>query len=247
MLSVSCSAEVAHTLFVDIVGFSRRSMDSQRAALSDLQWALTESDSYRATCADDRLVRLPTGDGFALVFFGDHLLPIRCALEIARALNNRPGMDVRMGIHSGPCDLVRDLNANENVYGGGINEAQRVMSCGDAGHILMSYGAADLWVQRGGWEEWLHPLGEYRLKHGKTAILYAIHSSGIGNSRKPRQSILWRLRNWYLRTPLAFFIGYTLFCLAIYRTAYTRGQMDPRVGARHEAIQTYARPTHILQ
>jgi class 3 adenylate cyclase len=243
MLSVSCPAEIAHTLFVDIVRFTRRPMDAQRAALTELQRALNESETYCAASTGDRLVRIPTGDGFVLVFFGDHLLPVRCALEVARALKENPELPVRMGIHSGPCDFIQDINANENVYGSGINDAQRVMSCGEAGHILMSHAAADLWRQRGGCDEWLHHLGEFRLKHDRTATLYSVHSDEIGNPTRPRQSALWRLRNWYIHTPLAFLVIYLLLSLVIWRVAYAKGRMDGGIKRTTQQWSPYDSPT----
>jgi serine/threonine protein kinase len=135
--------EMAHVLFMDIVAYSQLPMDEQHRVLKGLQAVVRNSSGFTTAQREGRLISLPTGDGMALVFFGDPEAPVRCALEISRALRTHPSVKLRMGIHSGAVYRVADINANRNVAGGGINIAQRVMDCGDAGHILVSASVAD--------------------------------------------------------------------------------------------------------
>src|SRR5260370_21838710 len=135
--------ETAHVLFMDIVGYSRLLIDEQTQRLQDLQTIVRNTQEFQKAQLADQLLRLPTGDGVALSFFGDPEAPVRCAVEISRALSNYPNLKLRMGVHCGLVYRVADINANKNVAGGGINLAQRVMDCGDAGHILLSKRVAD--------------------------------------------------------------------------------------------------------
>jgi class 3 adenylate cyclase len=130
--------ETAHVLFIDIVGYSTQAMDAQRRLLEELQEFVRLTPEFGRAVASEDSLRLPTGDGMALVFFRDPVAPLRCAMELARSLVSRPHLQLRMGLHTGPVYRVADINANSNVSGGGINFAQRVMDCGDAGHILLS-------------------------------------------------------------------------------------------------------------
>lgn len=130
--------ELAHVLFMDMVGYSRLSMEKQTQLLGQLQDLLRGTSEFRRAEARGDLIRLPTGDGMALVFLRRPVAPIQCALEIARALRSLPQLKLRMGLHSGPVHRLEDINANVNVTGSGINIAQRVMDCGDADHILLS-------------------------------------------------------------------------------------------------------------
>ena len=136
--------EMAHVLFMDIVAYSTLHMDHQESVLGELQEAVRTTAEFARAQADDQLIRLPTGDGMALVFFHDPEAPVRCALELSRILRDHPDIKLRMGIHSGPVYRIADINANRNVAGGGINIAQRVMDCGDAGHILISNAEAEV-------------------------------------------------------------------------------------------------------
>src|SRR5581483_7160304 len=130
--------EVAHVLFMDIVAYSTMRMDRQQSVVQTLQDFVQNTTQFREATRSDELIRLPTGDGMALVFCGAPQAPILCALEVAQALRNQPELELRMGIHTGPVFRRADIKANANVAGGGINIAQRVMDCGDAGHILVS-------------------------------------------------------------------------------------------------------------
>src|SRR5262249_25384765 len=134
--------ETAHVLFMDIVGYSSKLIDDQKESIGKLQQIVLDTEESRRT-QKDALIRLPTGDGMALVFFGDPEAPVRCAVEISRALKGDQSFQLRMGIHSGLVYHLADINTNMNVAGGGINLAQRVMDCGDGGHILISKRVAD--------------------------------------------------------------------------------------------------------
>src|SRR6266705_6772011 len=130
--------EIAHVLFIDIVGYSKFSINDQRAAIDELTQAVRTSKQFQNAEAAGRLIKIPTGDGMALVFYKSPEEPVECALEISRALKEHPQLRLRMGAHSGPVSGVVDVNGRANVAGAGINMAQRVMDCGDAGHILLS-------------------------------------------------------------------------------------------------------------
>jgi serine/threonine-protein kinase len=174
--------EIAHVLFIDIVGYSRLSIDEQSAAIEQMNSIVQRAETYRRAEAERRLVKIPTGDGMALVFFDSPEAPVECALEISRMLTN---LAVRMGIHSGPVSAVVDVNGRANVAGEGINMAQRVMDCGDAGHILLSKRVADDLAQFKHWRPHLHELGECQVKHEKRISLVNLFTSEVGNSDRP--------------------------------------------------------------
>jgi serine/threonine protein kinase/tetratricopeptide (TPR) repeat protein len=179
--------EMAHVLFTDIVAYSRLPMDQQQQALLHLQEAVRETQDFAKAEAGDQLIRLPTGDGMALVFLGDVEAPVRCALELHRILRRWPEMQVRMGIHTGPVYRVQDINAARNVAGGGINIAQRVMDCGDSRHILVSNTVADVLDQVSRWKAALHDLGEAEVKHGIRIHLYNLYTEEAGNRELPQK------------------------------------------------------------
>jgi class 3 adenylate cyclase len=179
--------EMAHILFTDIVAYSRLPMDRQEQALLRLQEAVRATQEFKRAQISDQLIRLPTGDGMALVFFGDVAAPVRCALELHRILRQWPEMKLRMGIHTGPVYRVEDINAARNVAGGGINIAQRVMDCGDAGHILISKSVADVLDQVSTWKTALHDLGETEVKHGVRVHLYNLYTDEDGNREPPQK------------------------------------------------------------
>jgi class 3 adenylate cyclase/ABC-type uncharacterized transport system auxiliary subunit len=179
--------EMAHVLFMDIVAYSTLPMDHQRQVLHELQEAVRKTPEFVRAQSEGQLLRLPTGDGMALVFFGDPQAPVRCALELSRALRDRPTIKVRMGIHTGPVYRVADINANQNVSGGGINVAQRVMDCGDAGHILVSAAAAEVLGQLSDWSGKLHDLGEAEVKHKVRLHIFNLCTDDTGNSCLPKK------------------------------------------------------------
>lgn len=182
--------EVAHVLFMDIVGYSKLSMDVQQRALRQLQKVVRGTADFSRAQGNDELIRLPTGDGMALVFFGDPEAPVRCALEVSRALRDQPDVRLRMGIHTGPVYRLADINANRNVAGGGINLAQRVMDCGDAGHILVSKSVADILSQFSNWRGSLHDLGDAEVKHGVRVHIYNVFTADAGNPAAPSKLYL---------------------------------------------------------
>lgn len=177
--------ETAHVLFMDIVAYSKMLIDEQSACLQKLQAIVGKTDDFGRAQRTQQLIRLPTGDGIALVFFGDPEAPVRCALEISRALKECPEIQLRMGVHSGLVFRTSDINTNMNVAGGGINIAQRVMDCGDAGHILVSKRVADDLGQLARWASQLHDIGEAEVKHGVRVHLFNLYTDELGNPEIP--------------------------------------------------------------
>src|SRR5437762_8866403 len=181
--------EIGHVLFIDIVGYSKLLIEEQKERLGQLTKIVLGMAQVRDS-TDEQLVRLPTGDGVALVFHHSAEEPARCALEIAEALRKHPEIPVRMGIHSGPVSEVTDVSRRTNLAGAGINIAQRVMDCGDAGHILLSQHVADDLVQYRQWASRLRDLGECVAKHGVRLQLLNLGAERLGESElpaKPRQ------------------------------------------------------------
>jgi serine/threonine protein kinase/Tol biopolymer transport system component len=181
------SVEIAHVLFTDIVGYSRLPMDEQGRLLRLLQEIVRGTREFQRAQAADQLIRLPTGDGMALVFFGNPVASAQCAVEISRALSAYPQLKLRMGVHAGPVYRVSDINTNRNVAGGGINIAQRVMDCGDAGHILVSSTAAEVLGELSWWADKLHDLGEVEVKHGLRVHLFNLYSDELGDPHVPQK------------------------------------------------------------
>jgi len=181
--------QIAHVLFIDIVGYSKLLSDKQRELFQLLNELVRRTAQFRVADAAGKLVRLPTGDGMLLAFFTSVDAPVRCAQEIGRKLREFPQLLVRMGINSGPVDEVRDVDDRRNVTGAGINLAQRVMDCGDAGHILLSRRVADDLAQYSEWQPCLHELGEVEVKHGVRVDLANFFGDGFGNSKSPGKII----------------------------------------------------------
>src|SRR5438477_3382564 len=179
--------EIAHVLFIDIVGYSKLLIDEQRDYLHTLNEIVRETDSFRAAEAAGKLTRLPTGDGMALVFATTPDAPVSCALQITKALRSHPEVQVRMGIHSGPVSGITDVNDRSNVAGAGINLAQRVMDCGDAGHILLSKHVADDLEQYRQWRSHLHDLGECEVKHDVRVHVVNLYTDELGNPETPEK------------------------------------------------------------
>jgi hypothetical protein len=177
--------EIAHVLFIDIVGYSKLLTDEQSEALQELNQIVRNTEAARQAEAAGRLIILPTCDGMALAFTGSVEGPAECALEVSQALHAQPSLPVRMGIHSGPVQYIRDANARENISGVGINIARRVMDCGDAGHILVSKRFADDLAQHRRWQRYLHELGDVEVKHGVVVSLVNLYAETIGNPAPP--------------------------------------------------------------
>src|SRR5436190_11439325 len=179
--------EIAYVLFIDIVGYSKLITHEQRRLLELLNQIVREADHFRAAQAKSRLITVPTGDGMALVFYNTPEAPVECALEISRAASEHPELKLRMGIHSGPVSGVVDVSGRSNIAGAGINIAQRVMNCGDAGHILISKHLAEDVEQYGHWKRHLHELGECEVKHGVRVSVVNLCTEDAGNPEVPQK------------------------------------------------------------
>ncbi|HKS31230.1 MAG TPA: adenylate/guanylate cyclase domain-containing protein, partial [Chthoniobacterales bacterium] len=179
--------EIGHVLFVDIVGYTKLLIHEQLERLEKLREIARATETFRAAQREGKLMRLPTGDGGALVFRTSPEEPAKCAVEIARELKKHPELEVRMGIHSGPVKEVTDLSEQGNIAGAGINIAQRVMDCADAGHILVSKRVADDLEQYARWRPLLHDLGTCQVKHGVSLALFNLYSDAFGNPETPKK------------------------------------------------------------
>jgi len=179
--------EIAHVLFIDIVGYSKLSINDQNAAVEELNQVVRVSEQLQRAETASRLLKIPTGDGMALVFYTSPEMPAHCALEISRALKEHPRLHVRMGIHSGPVSGVVDVNDRPNLAGAGLNMAQRVMACGDAGHILVSKHVAEDLAEYDQWRPLLHDLGECEVKHGGHVSIVNLFGDEVGNPQLPKK------------------------------------------------------------
>jgi len=179
--------EIGHVLFIDIVGYSKLLIDDQREFLQQLNQIVRATAQFRAAEGDDKLVRLPAGDGMALVFFSTAEAPLQCALEISEALQSHSKLRLRMGINTGPVAGVADVNDKSNIAGAGINLAKRVMDIGDAGHILLSKRSCEDLVQYRYWEPHLHDVGQFEVKHGVKISVVNFHTDKLGNPQLPQQ------------------------------------------------------------
>src|SRR5215831_3847219 len=179
--------EIAHVLFTDIVGYSKLPIHQQRASVERLNEIVRATDEYQAAEASRRLITIPTGDGITLVFYDSPETPAECALQISRALKNHPELQLRMGIHSGPVSGVIDATGKANVAGAGINTAQRVMDCGDAGHILLSKHVAEDLEEYPHWQPHLYELGQCEVKHGAHVSVVNLYTEELGNPAMPEK------------------------------------------------------------
>jgi len=233
--------EIAHVLFIDIVGYSKLRINEQSAQIEKLREIVRRTEQYRAAKAEGKLLRLPTGDGGALAFRNNPEAPVLCAEEIARALKSHPEIRVRMGIHSGPVNEVTDLNEQANIAGAGINIAQRIMDCGDAGHILVSKHAAEDLEQYDQWQPYLHDLGQCEGKHGERLHVVNLYNDEIGNPAVPTKCEQKAIPGTTSSTKGGNRRGYSIVALAIAaltvlavaklvltpRTAHMRGRGGP--------------------
>jgi TolB-like protein/class 3 adenylate cyclase/Tfp pilus assembly protein PilF len=186
--------EIAHILLIDVVGYSKLLVNEQIELLQELKQIVRSTECFRAAEARGELIRVPAGDGMALVFLHSPEEPVRCALEISKALQDHPSIQVRMGIHSGPVGQVTDVNDRTNIAGAGINVAQRVLDCGDAEHILLSAHVAEDLCEYRHWQPYLHDLGECEVKYGLRLHLFNLYKDGLGNPQVPEK--LKRRRRW---------------------------------------------------
>src|SRR5215470_7164298 len=191
--------EIGHVLFIDIVGYSKLLINEQSERLQKLKEIVWGTEQFRLAQAEGKLLRLPTGDGGALVFRNNPEAPVLCAMEISKELKRHPELRVRMGVHSGPVNEITDLNAQANIAGAGINIAQRVMDCADAGHILLSKHVAEDLEQYAHWKPLLHDLGPCEVKHGVNVDLFNLYSDEIGNPKLPAKLQAVRKRRAHVR------------------------------------------------
>src|SRR5215813_9355095 len=207
--------EIAHVLFIDIVGYSKLRTNEQSAQMEKLREIVRGTEQFRIADAEGKLLRLPTGDGGALAFRNNPEAPVLCAEEIAKALKNHPEIRIRMGIHSGPVNEVTDLNERTNIAGAGINIAQRIMDCGDAGHILVSKHAAEDLEQYDQWQPYLHDVGECEGKHGERLQVVNLYNDEIGNSAVPTKCAQKTILRTTSSTTARNRRGYSIVALAI--------------------------------
>jgi adenylate cyclase len=186
MNSSDVKFEIGHVLFFDIVGYSQLLINEQSDQIQKLKEIVRGTEQFRIAEAEGKLLRLPTGDGGALVFRNNPEAPVLCAIEISRELKKHPNLHVRMGIHSGPVNEVVDLNEQANIAGAGINVAQRVMDCGDTDHILVSRRVADDLKHYARWRPYLHEVGDYEAKHGEVISIFNFYTNEVGNPKRPQ-------------------------------------------------------------
>jgi TolB-like protein/class 3 adenylate cyclase/Tfp pilus assembly protein PilF len=179
--------EIAHILLIDVVGYSKLLVNEQIELLQELNRIVRNTECFQAAESTGKLTRVPTGDGMALLFFRSPEQPAQCALEISQALKDYPRIELRMGVHSGPVNQLTDVNDRTNIAGAGVNIAQRVMECADAGHILLSKHLADDLVEYRHWRPHLHDLGECEVKHGLRLHLFSLYKDGLGNPQLPEK------------------------------------------------------------
>src|SRR5205807_253287 len=191
--------EIAHVLFIDIVGYSKLSINDQHAAVEELNQIVRASEQFQRAEAASSLLKIPTGDGMALVFYTSLEAPARGAVEISRALKDHPRLQLRMGIHSGPVSGVVDVNNRPNLAGAGLNLAQRVMDCGDAGHILLSKHVADDLEEYEQCRPLLHDLGTCEVKHSVRVSVVNLYDDQFGNATLPRKFETVQKRRTLLR------------------------------------------------
>jgi TolB-like protein/class 3 adenylate cyclase/Tfp pilus assembly protein PilF len=228
--------EIAHVLFMDVVGFSKLLINDQSEILEQLNQLVRDTPHFREAEAAGKLIRLSTGDGMALLFSNSAEAPVECALEISKALKNHPQIQLRMGVHSGPVNAVSDVNDRLNVTGAGINMAQRVMDCGNAGHILLSKRLAEDLEQYRQWQPCLHDLGECEVKHGVRVHVVNLYTEEVGNPEVPqkfrqakakeqaasRRKPAGRSRTWIAALIIAAALAVAGFYIFSHRSNWTR-------------------------
>ena len=211
--------EIGHVLFIDLVGYSKFSINDQHAAVEQLNRVVRASEQFQQTETASRLLKIPTGDGMALVFYSTPEAPVQCALEISRSLKRYPQLQVRMGIHSGPVSVVMDVNERANLAGAGMNIAQRVMDCGDAGHILLSKRVAEDLETHEKWRPLLHDLGSCEVKHGVRLAVVNVYADQFGNPKLPLKLAAQRRRTrmrWAAMTTTLLALAATVGGIAIF-------------------------------
>src|SRR5947199_5029829 len=242
-VSKEIELEIAYVLFIDIVGYSKLVTHEQRRLLDVLNQIVRDSEHFRAAEAKSRLMTVPTADGMALVFYNTPEAPVECALEISNAASEHPELKLRMGIHSGPVSGVIDVSGRANIAGAGINIAQRVMDCGDTGHVLVSKHMAEDLEQYGHWKRNLHDLGECEVKHGVRVAVVNLYTEDFGNPEVPQKFLQARhkaaavvekkrSRAWI------FAVGLVLVTAVIAAVAFFLSRRSAPVTTDRQAIQS---------
>jgi len=228
--------EIAHVLFIDIVAYSKLSVNEQHAAVEELNQIVRTSEEFQRAEAASRLLKIPTGDGMALVFYTSPEAPAQCAVEISRALKEHPRLQLRMGIHSGPVSGVIDVNGHANLAGAGLNMAQRVMDCGDTGHILLSKHVAEDLEEYERWRPLLHELGSCEVKHGVRVSVVNLYDDQFGSATLPRKfetvQKRRRRRRWAATTAALLALAVIVASIAI----FSRYRVRPALAAPEKSI-----------
>src|SRR6476646_8300769 len=228
--------EIAHVLFIDIVGYSKLSINEQHAAVEELNQIVRASEQFQRAEAANRLLKIATGDGMALVFYTSPEAPAHCALEISRALKEHPRLHVRMGIHSGPVSGVVDVNGRPNLAGAGLNTAQRVMACGDVGHILVSKHVAEDLEEYEHWRPLLHDLGTCEVKHGMRVGIANLYADEVGNPRLPKKFQALKQHSARMRWAVATAALLALALIVAGITMFSRYRVQPAPAAPKKSI-----------
>jgi len=223
-------------LFIDIVGYSKLSIDAQRAAIDELNEVVRESEQFQKAEAEARLIKIPTGDGMALVFYKSPEEPVECALEISRVLKEHPRLQLRMGVHSGPVSGVIDVNGQANLAGAGLNMAQRVMDCGDDRHILLSKRVADDLGEYEHWRPLLHDLGECGGKHGMRMSIVNLHADEVGNPQLPKKFQALKKQRARMRWAKATAALLTLAIIVAGTAMFSRNRVRSTLAAPEKSI-----------
>jgi TolB-like protein/Tfp pilus assembly protein PilF len=228
--------EIAHVLFIDIVGYSKLSINEQRAAVDELTQVVRSSDQYQKAEAAARLIKISTGDGMALVFYTSPEAPAQCAVEISRVLTEHPRLQLRMGVHSGPVSGVIDVNERANLAGAGLNIAKRVMDCGDAGHILISKHVAEDLEEYEHWRPLLHSLGECEVKHGVRVGIVNLYADEVGNPQLPKKFQALEKHRARMRWAAATAALLALAAIVAGIAMFSRYRMRPTLAAPGKSI-----------
>jgi TolB-like protein/Tfp pilus assembly protein PilF len=227
--------EIGHVLFIDLVGYSKFSINDQHAAVEQLNRVVRASAQFQQAETASRLLKIPTGDGMALVFYRSPEAPVQCAVEISRSLKQHPRLQVRMGIHSGPVSGVMDVNERANLAGAGMNIAQRVMDCGDAGHILLSKRVAEDLETHEKWRPLLHDLGPCEVKHGMRVAVVNLYADQFGNPKLPLKLAAQKRRTrmrWAAMTTALFALAAILGGIA----TFSRNRAQSTLAAPEKSI-----------
>ena len=228
--------EIAHVLFIDMVGYSKLSINHQHTAVEELNQIVRASEQFQRAEAASRLLTIPTGDGMAVVFYTSPEAPAQCAVEISRALKEHPRLQLRMGIHSGPVSGVVDVNERANLAGAGLNMAHRVMDCGDAGHILLSKHVAEDLEEYERWRPLLHDLGSCELKHGVRVSVVNLYNDQFGNSKLPRKFEAVQKRRARLRWAAMTTAFLALAAVVVGIAMFSRYRMRSTLAAPEKSI-----------